>query len=200
MANFNSKIINLANFWPRWYVFFMWSRLKSYDPISLKPHFAAPQTTFLSASSGRWPSPAVSYLTSMNRSPEKPSHGQALDYAACDEVRALSGGNDWDEAGRPLSDIIASRATVRITTSGSLGFEREEHTQLFEVLPVVMEEAAPCFFSELEERRIWFPSTLPYFLWNSERLILRCLCRRVSESERLRCPECCHRPFKQECH
>ena len=51
---------------------------------------------------------------------------------------SISGGNGWAEAGRPLSDITASRATVRITTSGSLGFEREEHTQLFEVLPVVV--------------------------------------------------------------
>ena len=37
---------------------------------------------------------------------------------------SVSGGNGWDEAGRSLSDITASRVTVRITTSGSLGFER----------------------------------------------------------------------------
>ena len=35
---------------------------------------------------------------------------------------------------------------MRITTSGSLGFKREEHTQLFEVLPVVMEEERPVSF------------------------------------------------------
>ena len=49
-------------------------------------------------------------------------------------TESISGGNGWDEAERPLSDITASGATVRINTSGSLGFEREEHIVVGEVM------------------------------------------------------------------
>ena len=81
----------------------------------------------------------MSCLTSLNRPPGKPLHGQALDYAACDEVR---GGNGWTEAGRP-SATLPRPGSPCVNTSGFSGIRERG------AYPAV--RGAPCRYGGREE-------------------------------------------------